>query len=215
MAHQQYLKSWVCAAIVIMFLVFPPCSLQATYVFPFHIFTSDGAYHDDPGMNMYVVVSDGTGKVDFTFYNASSFQSSLARIYFDDGSLLGISSITNGPGTDFSEVFPGPGNLPAGETLTPPFVADREFTIGAVQPPPKNGVNPPPPEEWVKINFDLVSGGTLEGVVSELYSGELRVGIHIIALPDDSSESAITIPEPATVLLIGLGALALLRKRKT
>jgi hypothetical protein len=187
---------------------------QAVYQFNFDIFTSDGLYCNDPRVDMYMEVSNGVGYVDFTFYNISSVESSLARIYFDDGSLLGISSIINSPGTEFSEAFPGPGNLPAGETLTPPFVADREFTIGAVQPPPQNGVNPPPPDEWVKINFDLVSGGTLEGVISELNSGVLRVGIHIIALPDGSSESAIAIPEPATLFLLAAGATTLLRRRR-
>ena len=62
-------------------------------------------------------VTNGEGIADFTFYNISTIQSSVARIYFDDGSLLGISSVTNSPGTAFSEVSPMPGNLPNGETI--------------------------------------------------------------------------------------------------
>ena len=97
---------------------------QAVY-YSFDIFTSNGQYYDDPAVNMYMDVSNGAGQVDFKFYNVSLIQSSLARIYFDDGSLLGISSITNGPGTSFSEAYPGPGNLPNGETIG--FCADREL----------------------------------------------------------------------------------------
>jgi len=185
---------------------------QATYLYPFHVFTANGDYFDSTELNMYMVVSNGFEQVDFTFYNISSVQSSLVRIYFVDGSLLDIASITNGPGTSFSEVYPGPGNLPSGEMIG--FVADGELSIGAVAPPPENGVNPPPPDEWVEINFDLVPGGTLEGVISELNSGVLRVGIHIIDLPDGSSESAIAIPEPATVGILGLGVLTLLRRKR-
>lgn len=80
--------------------------------------------------------------------------------------------------------------------------------------PPKNGVNNVSAGEWVKITFKLIDGGTLEGVLHELYTGDLRVGLHVIGFPDGSSNSAISVPEPATVLLIGLGTVALLRKRK-
>ncbi|MFH1371643.1 MAG: PEP-CTERM sorting domain-containing protein, partial [Planctomycetota bacterium] len=62
--------------------------------------------------------------------------------------------------------------------------------------------------------FDLINGGTLEDVIDELNNGTLRVGIHIIGLPDGSSESAILVPEPATMCLLGLGALGLLKKRR-
>jgi hypothetical protein len=187
---------------------------QASYRFDFDIFTSDGAYHDSPLVDTYVVVSNGQESiVDFTFYNASAIASSVARIYFDDGSLLDIATLTNGPGTNFSEKYPGPGNLPSGNLID--FVADREFTIGALNPPPQDGVNPAAPDEWVRIRYNLVAGGDLASVIGELQSGELRVGIHIIGLPDGSSESAImVVPEPATMLLLGLGALGLLKKHR-
>ena len=191
---------------------------QATYRFNFSIFTSNGPYYNDPRVNMYMEVSNGEAAiVDFTFYNTSAISSSLARIYFDDGSLLNRDTITNGPGTMF-----GPGttgaNLPSGNTIG--FYADREFTILADPPPPENGVNPAEPPEWVRIRFDLVPGSNLEGVISELYSGELRVGIHIIALngsvgPSYSESAIAIIPEPATLSLLAIGAAALLRRRKS
>ncbi|MFH1371671.1 MAG: PEP-CTERM sorting domain-containing protein, partial [Planctomycetota bacterium] len=62
--------------------------------------------------------------------------------------------------------------------------------------------------------FDLINGGTLEDVIDELNNGTLRVGIHIIGLPDGSSESAILVPEPATLFLLATGAAIALRKRK-
>ena len=195
-----------------VFLLVSTGLVQATYLYPFYVFTANGDYFDSTELNMYMVVSNGVEEVDFTFYNISSIQSSLARIYFDDGSLLGVSSVTNGPGTNFSQVYPGPGNVPGAELLDPPFEADKEFSIGAVAPPPENGVNPP--DEWVKIKFNLENGGTLEGVIAELNSGVLRVAIHIIDLPDGSSNSAIAIPEPASICLLGLGAFGLLRRRR-
>ena len=186
---------------------------QADYRFNFDIFTSNSSYHDSPDVDTYVVVSNGEEAiVDFTFYNASTIDSSVARIFFDDGSLLAIANIINGPGTLFSEGAPGSNNLPSGENIV--FYADREFTIGADPPPSQNGIDNPPPLEWVKIRFNLIEGANLEGVMNELITGDLRVGIHIISLPDGSSESAIMVPEPATLFLLAAGAVAaVLRKR--
>lgn len=181
---------------------------------PFRIFITNGQYYDDPGVDLYVDVRNGGSIVDFIFYNDSTVDCSIARIYFDGGSFLGVNSTTNGPGTHFDKAFPGPGDLPAGDGLIPPFVADREFTIGAVAPPPKNGVNNVPAGEWGKITFELNNGGTLEGVLHELYTGDLRVGLHVIGFPDGSSNSAILVPEPATLLLLTLGATLIRIKRK-
>lgn len=179
-------------------------------IYSFEIFTDNGLYNGSTGF--YMDVDNGGSLVDFTFYNDSTVQSSITNIYFDDGTLLGATqSITNGSGTDFAE--DGPGNLPSGNEYPGGFNADREFNIGALPPPPANGVNNTGAGEWVTIEFELV-GGTFQDVLDELDSGVLKVGIHIQDFPDGSSESAVHVPEPTTILLLGLGGLALIRKRR-
>ena len=182
-------------------------------IYDFEVFTENGAhYFELDGLS--VDVTNGVGSVDFTFYNDSSVQSSVTGIFFDDGTLLGIDSIANGPETDF--VYPRtPGEFPGGPTLDPPFAADRQFSAGANNPVPAKGINEGDTlNEWVTITFTLINGGTLEDVIAELNSGALRIGVHILALPDGSSESAILVPEPATVGLLGLGGLLLMRRRR-
>ena len=179
-------------------------------LYPFEIFTSNGAYADGSAVNIYMDVYNGDGIAKFAFYNESSASCSITRVFFDDGTLLGIDDIENGPGVLFEQVTTGPGDLPAGENLIPPFAADREFNIGAEPPPYWNGINSP--DEWLIVTFEL--NGSLEDVLNELGNGILRVGIHIQGFSDGSSESAVNVPEPATICLLGLGGLALLRKRK-
>ncbi len=183
--------------------------LHAAYIYPLEVFTYNGGYYNSPNVNLYVEVSDiGAGRVDFTFYNESLIESSIARIYFDDDLLLDIADISEGDGTSFSQPAT-PGNLPGGNMLEPAFVTTNEFRIGAGPPPPKNGVNP---DEWLRITFDY--DGIFEDVIDGLDAGTIRIGAHVIALPDGSSESVIAVPEPATVCLLGLGTLVLLRKRR-
>ena len=183
-------------------------------LYPFEIFTDNGDYNDDPGINMYMDVHNGGNIAKFTFYNDSTVQSTITNIYFDDGTLIGATmGIINGPGTDFDENDPSPSNLPGGNTIG--FDADVEFNIGPEPAPPHNGINNIGAGEWVTVEFELMGGGTLQDVLDELSDGSLRVGIRIQNFADGSSESGINeIPEPATICLFGLGGLALLRKRK-
>ena len=183
--------------------------LQASYVYPLGIFTDNGSYYDSGDLNCYVEVSNGgTDLVDFTFYNESLIDSSIARIYFDEDLLIDVVSITS----DEDEVLFGrparPHNLPGGNLLDPRFVTTIEFSFNGGPPKPHNGVNP---GEWVQITFDI-NGSVFADVIDGLNTGGIRVGAHIIALPDGSSESAV-VPEPTTICLLGLGSLALVRRR--
>jgi hypothetical protein len=158
------------------------------------------------------VVDLGT-QVRFDFTNLGPEQSTIARIYFDDGSLMSFDSIVNGAGVDFvAEMFPGPNDLPGGELASPAFVTTLGFLSGAVAPPPTNGVEP---GETVGLIFGLDPNQTTDNVIAELESGVLRAGVHVINFESGGSESLVSIPEPgvAGLLALGLAGLAALRRR--
>ncbi len=182
------------------------------------IFTDNGIFADGSQVNLFVKVTEDSGRARFEFYNDSSVDSSIARIYFnDDGGLLsGIvdNGIVEGPGTSFS-LGGSPDHLPAGNDLSLVFITPPDFMASADNPAPTNGINPstsPDPDEWAALIFDFEGGSTISDVLDDLQDGTLRIGLHLIALPDDSSEAAVT-PEPATLGLILLGSLMLLRRR--
>lgn len=162
---------------------------------------------DVPELNMYVqVVDGGPGLVDFVFYNQSTIESSMARIYFDDDAeILSAVVAIQGEGTSF-HADASPGNLPGGRSLNPIFDARDQFTFAALAPPPKNGINP---GERTVITFNLSGAIGLDDVAYALGGGMLRMGVHVIALPDGSSASAVNIPLPATAFLFGFGAVLL------
>ncbi len=200
-------KFSICLGVMIGILL---PSLCGATIYPFTIFTNNGNFNDDPGINIYMDVTNGGSVAEFTFYNDSTIQNSVTNIYFDDGPIIGSTmNIINGPGTLFAE--DGPTNLPSGNTIG--FSADREFNIGAEPAPPANGINNIGAGEWATVQLDLV-GFTLQDVLNALNDTSLRVGIHIQDFTDGSSESAVNVPEPATMVLLGLGGLALLRKRR-
>ena len=181
---------------------------KANMVYQLEIFTENGLYAHSSSIDLYFeVVSNGLG-MDFTFHNNSTVDSSIARIYFDDIGLLAYSGISNGTGTEF-HTDSSPGNMPAGKALTQSYEADISF--GALMPPPHNGINP---GEWVTISFNLTGNNTSTDVINALDNNNLRVGVHLIALPDGSSESAVHVPEPATIALLGFGSLVLARRKR-
>jgi hypothetical protein len=205
---------------VITFLLCITCTNVYALTLPFEIFTDNGDWgtggsnFGDPALDLTVDVYNGGPTVSFEFHNNSISplgDLAITDIYFDDGTLLAISGVTNGPGVAFTQLA-NPEELPGAANLVPPFETTDHFSADADPPPSHNGVEP---GEWVIIHFNLQQDGTLQNVLDELYNGTLRIGIHIQGFPGGSSESAVNVPEPATICLFGLGVLTLLRKRRT
>jgi hypothetical protein len=170
------------------------------YAWTFDVFTQNGNYSDDPDVDLPFVFSDDGTSVEFTFFNLSTVECSITGIYFDDGSLLGLSSLDESSGVDFSTPAT-PEELPSGNTLCPPFVTTQQFSASSDPPRFANGINSSPAGDWLKIIFELSDLASADDINAELLSGELRIGAHIQGFPDGSSESGIGTPEPATVLL--------------
>ena len=185
-----------------------------SFLWPMGIFTSNGPYADDPGVDVYFTLSDGTGTGDFTFWNNSTVQSSVTKMYWDDGSLVGTCGITTSSGVVFNEIEISPPNVPGANLLDPPFEAIRAFTADADPPLYHNGINDGG-VEWAEFCFTLDVADDYFDLQNELISGELRLAVHLQGFADGSSESAVNIPEPSSMSVLALGGLALLgRKRR-
>ncbi len=205
--RRMYLST---AFLVLLLLSLMVDSLHAAVVYPLEVFTNNGGYHDSPDIDLYVEVVDRESQVDFIFHNESIIDSSIAGIYFNGGSFLSFAEIVEGPGTFFNP-YATPAKLPGANLLEQSILTTYEVSFDSDPAVPYNGINP---GEWVITTFDLINSGTFQSVVDELNTGVLWIGVHVIALPDGSSESAIAVPEPTMLFLLGLGALALLRKRR-
>jgi len=153
------------------------------------------------------ITDQGGGVVRFHFRNAGPEPSAISEVYFDDGSLLALSSVIDGPGVDF-EPDASPPDLPGGQNAIPPFHVTEGFLAQSVPSPVMNGVGP---AEWVKIDFALQGGQSYADVISELTTGELRIGIHVIGFASGGSESFINppVPEPGSGALLGSGLTAI------
>lgn len=162
------------------------------------------------------VIDLGGGSVLFHFRNAGPLASVISEIYFDDGTLLALAAVIDGPGVDF-EQDANPPNLPGGQNAIPPFQVTEGFLAQAVPSPAQNGAGP---REWVKIGFTLQNGQGFNDVIDDLTNGDLRIGIHVIGFGSGGSESFVNvpvpepIPEPGTALLLGAGLAALGARRR-
>jgi hypothetical protein len=155
-------------------------------------------------LSVTVSAGAGAGQVAFFFENTGPAASSLTDVYFDDGTLLGIATISGSAGVSFSQGA-SPPNLPGADLASPPFQTTAGFSADsdpAVQP---NGVNP---GESLTITFDLKPGGTLDAVLAELADGRLRIGIRAQGFASGGSESFVNhpLPEPGVLALLGAGA---------
>jgi hypothetical protein len=193
-------------------------SVQAVIV-PFYGITNNNPADVATGENqLYIDVTNGGLSVTFTFCNVGATMCTITDVYFDDGTLLELTGlIDNDEGTggelevDFTTQAT-PGNLPGGGMMPDPFVATEGFTADSDPSPPRWGVSP---GESLGVEFTLTGGG-MAGVIDEIVSETLRIGVHVQNFNGSGgSESFVNmpVPEPATMALLGLGAL-LLRKRR-
>ena len=200
-----------CAVLSAALLIFGGLAarpVQGSTVYALEIFTNNGAYADDPDVSLTLELSQEGELARFDLSNDSAVQCTISAVYFEQGSLLAFDSLLEGPGTVFS--WPASsGSLSSGNLLAPPF--DAWFSADADPPPSQNGIDP---GESVVFLFQTSEGVSTHDIGNQLLSGDLRVGAHVIAFPDGSSEVAVSTPEPSTVLLLLLGGSLMIRSRR-
>ncbi|MDX2197454.1 MAG: hypothetical protein SF069_00610 [Phycisphaerae bacterium] len=180
-------------------------------LFSFSRITNNGA-QNLASQFLIDVQSVNATTVNFIVSNTGPLASSIAAVYFDDrlNSLLNdLVSLAPSAGVNFSEGG-SPPNLPGGNPVN--FDDDFRATSNG---PIINGINP---NESLGIRFSLFNGVTFANVISAMNNGDLRLGIHVQALPDGQSDSFITtepIPSPTASMLglVGLALAGVMRRR--
>ncbi|ASD48283.1 PEP-CTERM sorting domain-containing protein [Nitrosospira lacus] len=196
-------------------------AVSTSYSFANITHNNAGAEADGEANLKVEVIDLGSHQVRFNFTNTST--SSLTDVYFDDGTLLGIASITSSSGVNFSQGA-SPPNLPGGNLVSPAFVTTAGFLADSNAPVSGNGVSQ---GEWLAIDFDLTGAQTYSSVINALAlpnnggTGDLRIGLHLQRFASGGgNESFINlsspIPEPETyaMFMAGLSLMGFLARRR-
>ncbi|MCK5172046.1 MAG: PEP-CTERM sorting domain-containing protein, partial [Planctomycetes bacterium] len=175
----------------------------------------DEANYEYPDLNIYVNAYENDQMAYFQFFNETLIASSVAAIYFDEDHFDGVIDIITSEGVAINVDTAKPGELPGASLLDPTFTSSISF--GSEKPPAHEGINP---GQEMTIIFKLNGSVGAQNWLEDFQTGQLRVGAHVIGLPDGSSYSAVSvppegqIPEPATLSILGLGSMFLLKSRK-
>ena len=194
------------ATIASIVICAPPTS---AVILDLELFKFDDRAFDSSGLEITVSITETQEGVRFEFHNDSTSEFTINKLYFEDGVLADVSSMDFGDGT-FFELDENTAQLPGGNTLTPSFETAYSFDSGP--PTEDNGIDP---GQWSAVIFNTDSETGLEDLLCQIYDGSFRVGVHVSGISSRLSASAIntTIPEPATLLLLGIGSWLFLRKK--
>jgi hypothetical protein len=155
--------------------------------------------------------------VRFTFRNTVGLASSIDVVYFDDDGDSGLSSLfdftsaslTESAGVVFGTDGPSPPQ-PGGGILGGSVGRGFDRNMGAA-----NGINAA--SEYLTVDLDLLGGVAPADVESALADGSFLMALHVISIGQNGeSEWMVSkpfepevVPEPASFLLLGMGAAAL------
>lgn len=205
--------------LVVLALLLVPMMAQATMInVGFQRITNNNI--ENIGSQLGLVIYDpeqspvtiGGGQVLFAFTNNVGISSNVSEVYIDDGTIVGLFEVKNSIGgfTNFVGSAVTPGNLPGGNTVSPPFVADGLFSADVVSGPPANGINEA--ADILGIVYNVDSG--ISGIQDALADGSLRIGLHVRSIGTaGGSDSYINTPsavsEPGTLMLLGPGLICI------
>ncbi len=190
-----------------LFLLFSPISSKADTVVDtinFFNITNNGNANLSSQLSVQIIDTGISGQVGFKFLNNVGIVSSITDVYFDDGTLLAISTIVSSTGVSFASPAT-PNNLPGGNNITPPFVVTDNFSADSNTPNAlANGVNAS--TESLEIIFNLVSTADVDAVIAALNNGSLRIGMHVqgIGTTNGSDGYVNKVPEPGILILLGI-----------
>jgi hypothetical protein len=177
-------------------------------------------------------VSSGISHVNFTFRNMSSVGSFISDIYFQDGTLLGITDLIGGQlqtDVQFTEGA-NPQNLPGGNSIG--WVTSRQFSVQPDSPAPQNGITNNG-TDYLVVTFSLLNSLTYQDTINRLNNtllngyhstGDpatdgLRVGFHVQGYSGPGAGSgsfiltSVPLPQTSMLAMCGLGVVAVRRRR--
>lgn len=236
--RKKHYISFLCVSLIL--LVFIATEAQAE-LFSFGAITNNSGISSSYAQQLSIQVADPEttwtdpdgevhNQVLFTFWNNGfdpyilgepELTGQITELYFDDGTLLGLSSVINGPNVKFlDEEGAKPTQLPGGTNYG--FEKTAAFSVDS-EGGSDNGVGAWPVDEnvdkeYVAIRFTLLSGKTFADVIDAINlgftaptaEGSLQIGVHVRSIgPNAKSDSFILtpVPVPAAVILgmLGLG----------
>lgn len=197
---------------------------EAGPIYSFNRITNNSPYNPERQLTVEVNAA-GPNQVDFTFRNSGPFWCGISDIFFDDGTLLGISQIIDSGLLVSFHRGASPGNLPGGATLD--FQTTQGFSADSDWPDQIFAIHP---GEWLTIRFNLINGQTYEDTLDAIelglaqggVEGSLRIGLQVrsglLGLVCDSFVNggqirAIPLPTAAAMSAVGLGLVARRRRR--
>lgn len=212
----QVLRSAALAAVFAL-----GASAASAVTISFERITSNSTIDGSNQLSLEATDDGARALLEFTAVSGLQNGLSITEIYFSD--LAGIFTpppviVSQSAGLSYEAGGVNtPGNVPGGMTASPAFVT----TAGLVAQANGNNATGINVGEVLVLGLNFASGFTFDDLLAALTSGEFRVALHVRSLNQGESDSFVNtplspIPLPAGLPLLGLGlgALALLRRRK-